>query len=455
MTASHDIPSLISNILTSGQKLNLQPADLAFLATLRYWKDQESQPEFSEEELHIVYEQVDKQLLDSLADSCQRRCNETIRRLLEQNLLICLEGIGEKQHAYLLPPVSEQIVESICTGFDASHTALSTLFMTVASHLREIRDAAVNDGNDQYWRLQIEAPLDVTVRQLVTAIDHRQRQLDQEAIETRSEVVALLKHDWQNAMTRCEHLLNDTQDRLQDLQQLLLASCHHLRQLLEAISSACETADRKLAAHSVFRLEQHLDRIEHWSGERLEHWESFHQRAHQYIRQFINMDERKALMERTLDAIQNYDQTPWSLNLCSDEPLIRLREIDVPQSESVQSQVIMDEEGMTDLDDLEARKSEITHWLKNLVCEKEHLPSYEEALSELSSVIPMTDLLQSAGWLFESMTKLGHFQHPEDIPDSIWQEIMPNLEAEHLQLKLTQPIKQHPTKRQGEPSLEC
>ncbi|MGI9280970.1 MAG: hypothetical protein ACR2PX_15300 [Endozoicomonas sp.] len=451
MTASRDIPSLISNILTSGQKLNLQPADLAFLASLRYWKDQESQPEFSEEELHIVHEQVDKHRVDSDSDTSQRRCNETIRRLLEQNLLICLEGMGEKQHAYLLPPVSEQIVESICTGFDASHTALSTLFMTVASHLREIRDAAINDGNDQYWLLQIEAPLDITVRQLVTAIDHRQRQLDQEAIETRSEVVALMKHDWQNAMTRCEHLLNDTQDRLQDLQQLLLASCHNLRQLLEAISLACETADRKLAAHSVFRLEQHLDRIEHWSGERLEHWESFHQRAHQYIRQFINMDERKALMERTLDAIQNYDQTPWHLNLCSDDPLIRLREIDVPQSESIQSQVIIDEESMTDMDDLEGRKADIARWLRTFVSDKGYLPSYEEALSELSGVIAMTDLLQSAGWLFEAMTQLGHFRDARDIPESYWHEIMPDLEAEHLQLELSKPIKIS----EREPSLEC
>ncbi|WP_422138073.1 hypothetical protein [Endozoicomonas sp. ALC020] len=450
MTASRDIPSLISNILTSGQKLNLQPAELAFLATLRYWRDQESQPEFSEAELHIVYEQVDKHLIDSDSVTSERRCNETIRRMMDQNLLICLEGIGEKQHAYLLPPVSEQIVESICTGFDASHTALSTLFMTVASHLREIRDAAINDGNDQYWRLQIEAPLDVTVQQLVTAIDHRQRQLDQEAIETRSDVVALLKQDWQNAMTQCEHLLNDTQDRLQDLQQLLLASCHDLRQLLEAISQACETANRHLAAHSVFRLEQHLDRIEHWSGERLAHWESFHQRAHQYIRQFINMDERKALMERTLDAIQQYDQNPWYLNLCSDAPLLRLREIDAPQPETSQSRVIMDEESMTDMDDLESRKTAIAQWLKTRVSDKGYLPSYEEALSELANTLPMTDFLPSAGWLFEAMTRLGHFRNAQDIPESFWHQIMPNLEAEHLQLELTKPITS-----ERESSLEC
>ena len=440
LKVSRDIPSLISKLLSSGQKLILQPADLAFIAALRFWKDQESQPEFSEEELHVVYELVDKQLLDSLPESCQRRCNETLRRLLEQNLLICLEGGGDRQHAYLLPPVTEQIVESICTGLDASRTALSTLFMTVAGHLKEIRDAASKGGNEQFWKLQIEAPLDITVRQLVTAIDHRQRQLDQEAIETRSEVVALLKHDWQNAMTRCEQLMNDTQDRLQDLQQLLLASCHQLRQLLEAIGPTCETAGKNTALGYVMRLEQHLDRIEHWSGERLAHWESFHQRAHQYLRQFINMDERKALMERTLDAIQRYPATPWFLNLCNDEPLTRLREVDLPLKEQQEARTIIDDgDHYTDLDDIEALKKEIALWLKALVEEKGFLPSYEEALTELTTTLPVNRLLQSAGWLFEAMTTLGHQQTIDEIPDTLWQEIITDLEAEHLQLAMTQP----------------
>ena len=436
MTSARDIPSLVSSILASGQKLLLQPADLAFIAALKYWKDQESQPEFSEEELHVVYETVDKVHLDSLPDTRARRCNEVIRRLLDQNLLICLEGGGERPHAYLLPPVSEQIVESICTGFDASHTALSTLFMTVAGHLKEIRDAAQLDGNEQFWKLQIEAPLDVTVRQLVTAIDHRQRQLDQEAIETRKEVVALLKHDWQNAMNRCEALLKDTQARLQDLQQLLLASCHELRQLLEAIAQTCEQTQRYTVLNIVIRLEHHLDRIEHWSTERLEHWESFHQRAHQYLRQFINMDERKALMERTLDALQRFHELPWHLRCASDEPLIRLREVEAEVKEQHKAQVIHEEDAITDIEDIEALRGEIAQWLDSLIQDKGYLPPYEETLTELALIIPINRLMQSAGWLFEAMTSIGHLPDPTRIPDTFWKEIIAGLEAESLQLNM-------------------
>lgn len=434
MNPTRDIPALVSEILSSGQKILLQPADLAYLAALRFWKDEESQPEFSEEELHLVFETVDRQHLDSLEESRQRRCNDTIRKLLEQHLLICLESGGRRPHAYLLPPVSEQIVESICTGFDASQTALRTLFMTISGHLKEIRDAAEQDGNDQFWKLQVEAPLDVTVRQLVTAIDHRQRQLDTEAIDTRKEVVALLKHDWQNAIARCETLLIDTQERLQDLQQLLLASCHELRQLLESIGQHCERAQRIPAVQSVVRLEHHLDRIEHWSSERLEHWENFHQRTHQYLRQFINMDERKALMERTLDALQRYPQHPWYLHCAGDEPLTRLREVEAVSRQQDNTGIIYEDDTIAEMDDFDALREEVVDWLKQLVNDKDYLPSYEEAMSLLASEIPVYRLHQSAGWLFEAMTRLGHQQNPEQIPDSVWHEIMTGFEVESLAL---------------------
>lgn len=434
MNPTRDIPALVSEILGSGQKIILQPADLAYLAALRFWKDQESQPEFSEEELHLIFETVDRQHLDSMEDSRQRRCNDTIRRLLEQHLLICLESGGKRPHAYLLPPVSEQMIESICTGLDASQTALRTLFMTISGHLKEIRDAAQLGGNDQFWKLQIEAPLDITVRQLVTAIDHRQRQLDTEAIETRKEVVALLKHDWQNAITRCEILLIDTQERLQDLQQLLLASCHELRQLLESIGQHCEHRHRLPAVQSVVRLEHHLDRIEHWSSERLEHWENFHQRTHQYLRQFINMDERKALMERTLAALQRYPQNPWFLRCVGDEPLTRLREVEAVTRQQDITGVIYEDNTITEMDDLDALKEETVVWLKQLVNDRGCLPSYEEAMSILASEIPVYRLHQSAGWLFEAMTRLGHQQDASRIPDSVWREIMTGFEVESLKL---------------------
>ena len=434
MNPTRDIPALISEILSSGQKIILQPADLAYLAALRFWKDQESQPEFSEEELHLVFETVDRQHLDNLEDSSQRRCNDTIRRLLEQHLLICLESGGRRPHAYLLPPVSEQIVESICTGFDASQTALRTLFMTISGHLKEIRDAAQLGGNDQFWKLQIEAPLDITVRQLVTAIDHRQRQLDTEAIETRKEVVALLKHDWQNAITRCETLLIDTQERLQDLQQLLLASCHDLRQLLESIGQHCERVQKLPAVQSVVRLEHHLDRIEHWSSQRLEHWENFHQRTHQYLRQFINMDERKALMERTLDALQSFPQNPWFLRYASDEPLIRLREVEAVVRQKGITGIIYQDDTITEMDDLDTLKEDTVVWLKQLVNDRGYLPSYEEAMSILASEIPVHRLHQSAGWLFEAMTRLGYQQDTSKIPDRAWHEIMTGFEVESLKL---------------------
>lgn len=453
MNPTRDIPALVSKILTSGQRIVLQPADLAYIAALRFWKDEESQPEFSEEELHLVFETVDRQHLNNLEDSRQRRCNDTLRRLLEQHLLICLESGGRRPHAYLLPPVSEQIVDSICTGIDASQTALRTLFMTISGYLKEIRDAAQLGGNDQFWKLQIEAPLDITVQQLVTAIDHRQRQLDSEAVETRKEVVALLKHDWQNAIARCETLLIDTQERLQDLQQLLLASCHELRQLLEGVAQHCERAERLTAVQSVVRLEHHLDRIEHWSRERLAHWENFHQRTHQYLRQFINMDERKALMERSLDALQRFPQYPWFIRCADEESLIRLREVEAMAVQRDNAQTINDDEPITDMEDFDTLREEIADWLKQLVKDKGYLPTYEDAMTIfIGEKIPFYRLHQYAGWLFEAMTRLGHQPDPTHIPDTLWKEIITDFEVEHLELNLNHPSKR--VKSQREPTIE-
>ena len=434
MSVQQNIPELVGTILSKGLQLQLQPEDLAFLTALRFWKDSESQPEFNEDELHVVHQSVDRMCLDSLPETRQRRCNEVIRRMLEQHLLICLEGSEHRAHAYLVTPLAEQIVDSVTTGLEASKIALSTLFMTVSSHLQEIRDAAANGGNEPYWALQVEAPLDITVSQLITAIDHRQRQLDREAVDTRKDVVELLKQDWQNAMSRCEHLLTSTQERLQDLQKLLLASCHTLRELLENIARSGEAAEHFGAVSSVLRLEQHLDRIEHWSTERLDHWESFHHRVHQYLRQFINMDERKALMERTLDSLRNYRQQPWHLVCTANEPLLRLREMAAPQPEVEKARVIHDEGTATDIEDLDALREEIKHWLQQKTEQYQRLPSYEEALAELAGVWPRAKLHLVAGWLFDAITQMGYCSDQQHIPDSQWFEIIPDFEAETLSL---------------------
>ncbi|WP_257295216.1 hypothetical protein [Endozoicomonas sp. YOMI1] len=440
MTASKKIPSLISTILTQGISLKLQPADLAYLAALRYWKETESQPEFSEEELHVVFQSVEKARLDDdHRDDSSKRCNEVIRRLLQQHLLICLEGGEQRNHAYLITPLSEQIVDSVCIGMEASREALSTLFMTVASHLREIRDSAEQGGNEPFWKLQVEGPLNITVNQLVTSIDHRQRQLDQEAINTRKEVVELLKQDWQNSISQCEQLLTSTQSHLQDLQRLLLASCHELRSLLEAISRYCEQSQRNDAINIVLRLEQHLDRIEHWSGERMNHWEGFHHRVHQYLRQFVTMDERKALMERVREGIRNYQAMRWYLRYTHAEPLVRLRDIEPPQPKESLARVIHDEGDPASIEDFDALKQQVKYWLVDQQNQTGHLPSYEQALEQLASQWPMEKLHLVAGWLFSALTEMGHQQHQQHITDSQWHPVMPTIAPEFYveRLRLT------------------
>ncbi|WP_257264696.1 hypothetical protein [Endozoicomonas sp. ONNA2] len=427
MPAPKNIPSLISTILTQGISLKLQPADLAYLAALRYWKETESQPEFSEEELHVIFHNVEKARLDENSDDSSKRCNDVIRRLVEQHLLICLEGGEQRHHVYLITPLTEQIIDSVCVGMEASKEALSTLFMTVASHLVEIRDSAKIGGNEPFWKLQVEAPLNITVNQLVTSIDHRQRQLDQEAINTRKKVVELLKQDWQNSISQCEQLLTSTQSHLQDLQQLLLASCHQLRSLLDAISLYCESSQRSNAVNSAIRLEQHLERIEHWSCQRMNHWEGFHHRVHQYLRQFVTMDERKALMERVREGVRNYRDMPWYARYTHEEPLTRLRDIEPPQPKENLAQEIHDEEHLTSIEDLDALKQQVKEWLVEHHKQTGNLPSYEQALEQLASQWPMEKLHMVAGWLFSALTEMGHQQHQQQIADSQWHPILPEI----------------------------
>ncbi len=439
MPVQRHIPSLISNILTQGISLKLQPADMAYLSALRFWKEAESQPEFSEDELYVVFRSVEKARVDCSGEEASQRCNETIRRLLQQHLLICLEGGEQQQHAYLITPLAEQIVDSVCIGMEASREALSTLFMTVASHLREIRDSATNGGNEHFWKLQIETPLDITVNQLVTAIDHRQRQLDREAVNTRREVVELLKQNWQNSINQCEQLLTSTQSHLQDLQRLLLASCHDLRSLLDTIARCCGNAGRHNAVNSVLRLEQHLDRIEHWSVQRMNHWEGFHHRVHQYLRQFVTMDERKALMERVREGILNYQETPWFLRYSSEEKLTRLRDVEPPLPTENRAQIIHDEGAPAALEDLDALKQEVRSWLEHQIKRTGQLPSYEQALALLAMQWPMEKLHMVAGWLFSAITESGFQKEQTSIPNSHWHPIVPDFYAENLNLE------QHPT----------
>ena len=314
---------VIASLARDQVNLDLKTVDLCFLAGLYLRADKAALASFEEDMLIDMFEQV-CDVVEPGAENPRKRATHAIQRLREQRMLARVDGAGiVRAGDYALTTLAAAVVQYFLTDEALSRESLTLLTGTLNVQLAEVLAAAKKARDDEAWRATVGGPLRITVSELVSGIERRQRGLDAQQEEVQAEVAKLLQSDWFSAVDRCQLLLDMTTSTLNELNEILLRDTHLFVALLLEIQGLATAAENREAEEVVQRVIEHVDRIAAWGSARQQAWSEYYEYVHRYLRDVVRLDPDRALSQRLRDQTAAWPVSPFFL-LVADASSIRL-----------------------------------------------------------------------------------------------------------------------------------
>ncbi|MET0390585.1 MAG: condensin subunit MukF [Polyangiales bacterium] len=313
---------ILSLIAEQQLSLQLNTLQLGFLVALHLQGRSGHATSFSEQQLEDVFIQASL-LLAPEADQRKRRATHAIAHLREQRLLARVDGqgvvrTGEFTLSRLALGIVEFFLEDEVLTRDSLVVLTSSLRVALVSVRESARAGAFHDG--------VIGPLRVTVAELVSGIERRQRGLDLQQEDFRAEIRRLLEEDWFSALSRCQSLLESTSATLQELNQVLLRDTAGLLSLLQDIAELAIAAGEPDAEVAAAQLMDQIDRIAAWGAARQRAFSDYFQYVHRYLRDVVRLDPARALTQRLRDQLAGHG-AKFALTYAFAPPLRLLRTV--------------------------------------------------------------------------------------------------------------------------------
>jgi len=323
-----DLHRTIASLHQARISLVLETADVCFLISLRERGDRLSLASFEEDLLVDAFLQV-CELTDPGAENPRKRATHAIQRLREQRLLARVDGAGLiRAGEYALTRLATAVVDFYLADDALTRDSLTVLTKTLLSQLADIKSAASRARDEDAWRRLVVEPLRVTVADLVSGIERRQRGLDAQQEEVRARIASLLQSDWFGAVDACESLLDQTSTTLRELNEVLLQDAAHLQALLQDIEQLAADFPHASAEQAAQRVAEHVDRVSAWGSDRLRAWSDYYQYVHRYLRDVVRLDPDRAISQRLREQIGSWLDHPFALGLAHVPSIRLLREVD-------------------------------------------------------------------------------------------------------------------------------
>jgi chromosome partition protein MukF len=326
--ANKDPQIVLAALARSHPVLELGTLDLCFLAALHLQAEGAALAAFTEEKLSEVFEQACA-LVEPRADNLKRRATHTIQRLRDQKLLARVDGAGVMRAGeFALTRLSASIVQSYLADESLTRENLTQLTRTLRGSLAEILIRASEAQSSDDWRNAVEAPLSVSVTDLVGGIERRQRSLDLEQQAFQARIATLLAADWFGAVDQCLELLESTSRTLTELNEILLRDAHELSSVLQDIQEITILAHAEAAEAAVERVMEQVDRIRAWGAARQRAWSEYYQYVHRYLCDVVRLDPSRALIQRLREQLSQHTSRPFALSVAAAAAPRLLREIE-------------------------------------------------------------------------------------------------------------------------------
>jgi len=326
-----DPARLLAELIERKVSLELTTLDLGFVALLAARASQAGLASFTEAQLTDAFE-LTCQTMDPSLDNLKLRATHAIRRLREQRMLVRVDGAGVvRAGEFALSRLASAIVEFFLEEEVLTRESLTLLTRSLLGSLSEILQAAEVAESDDSWRVGVTAPLRVTVNELISGIERRQRGLDVQQEEFQREMSKLLEVDWFNALERCQTLLDSTAKTLRELNEILLRDTHLLLSILADVSDVAVQRTRPDVEAVTRRVMEQIDRIAAWGSARQRAWSEYYEYVHRYLRDIVRLDPSRALTQRLRSQLSEHAARPFALTVAAAPPLRLLRSVLPPE----------------------------------------------------------------------------------------------------------------------------
>jgi len=325
-----DLHRVLGALHQARAALDLDTAHLCYLIALRVRAERGNLASLTEDDLVDLYLQV-SELIEPDAVNPRKRATHAIQHLRDHRLLRRVDGAGlVRAGEYTLTRLAVAIVDFFVEDETLTRESLVVLTRALTSQLGAVLADARKAETDESWQSDVVEPLRVTVSDLVSGIERRQRGMDAQQEEVRERIGALLQEDWFAAVGDCEQLLDDTSTTLRELNEVLLRDSAHLQALLHDIEQVATEASAEEAVLQAQKVQEHLDRVAAWGGDRQRAWSAYYQFVQRYLRGVVRLDPDRAVSQRLRDQLVGWLDRPFALNTAG-EPSIRLLRDDQPK----------------------------------------------------------------------------------------------------------------------------
>jgi len=319
---------VIASLVRDQVNLELKTVDLCFLTGLYLKADKAALASFEEDVLIDTFEQV-CDFVEPGAENPRKRATHAIQRLREQRMLARVDGTGlVRAGDYTLTTLAAAVVQYFLTDEALTRESLTLLTGTLNAQISEILAAAKKAMDDESWLTKVSGPLRITVSELVSGIERRQRGLDAQQEEMRAEIAKLLQSDWFSAIERCQLLLDDTTSTLDELNVILLRDTHLFVAQLQDIQALASDAGSREAEETAQRVIENVDRIAAWGRARQQAWSEYYQYVHRYLRDVVRLDPDRALSQRLRDQTAGWPASRFYLLVAHAPPIQVLRALE-------------------------------------------------------------------------------------------------------------------------------
>lgn len=327
----HDPERILAAVAQRGLSLQLSTLDLCFVVALYVRAEGAQLASFTEEQLEDVFAQACA-AAEPEADQVRRRATHTIQRLRDQRMLARVDGQGVvRTGEFALSRLATGIVEFFLEDDVLTRESLTLIMRALQVTLGAVREVARTAASEAEWNERVVGPLRVTIGDLVTGIERRQRGLDLQQEDFQGEIRRLLEADWFGAIDRCQALLESTSATLRELNEVLLRDGHALQGLLHDIQELAIAAGSFEAEAACHRLMDQVDRIAAWGAARQRAWSEYFQYVHRYLRDVVRLDPARALTQRLRDLLAGSVGRSFSLTVAGTPPIRLLRDVTPPR----------------------------------------------------------------------------------------------------------------------------